>query len=318
MYGLAFHPDFERNRQCFLCYTLRGADGRPNLADGTRVSRFRVTPTDPPRVNASSEEILLSFLQGGHNGGDLQFGTDGMLYISTGDAAPRTRPTRSTRGRTSPTCSPPSCGSMWAIRTRARITPSPRTIPSSRSGAPAGSLGIRPPQPLADELRSPDRRAMRGGRRLGVVGNRPSRREGGQLRVVGDGGAPADQVGADRADADPPAAVSQRIIENHGGTIEVRSQPGEGATFTVLLPIEADAYAAYLEATREVPRRTPATPPPPPGARLPPPLPPPIRRPQSIPVDPAATREVAPHGRRKTSPGKALSPQRERGKLAPP
>src|SRR5262245_36112899 len=86
VYGLTFHPDFAKNRQCFVCYTLRGK--KPgNLADGSRVSRFTVTRTDPPRIDPASEEIVLSFLQGGHNGGDIHFGPDGMLFISTGDAA---------------------------------------------------------------------------------------------------------------------------------------------------------------------------------------------------------------------------------------
>ena len=83
LYGFAFHPDFKTNRQCFLCYVLKSGDPR-----GTRVSRFRVLPTDPLRIDLTTEEIMITWQGGGHNGGSLQFGPqDAMLYISTGDGA---------------------------------------------------------------------------------------------------------------------------------------------------------------------------------------------------------------------------------------
>jgi uncharacterized repeat protein (TIGR03806 family) len=80
LYGMAFDPQFAVNRYCYLAYVLQ-----PKLAEGSRVSRFRVTSVDPLVIDPASEELVITWRSGGHNGACLRFGPDGCLYISTGD-----------------------------------------------------------------------------------------------------------------------------------------------------------------------------------------------------------------------------------------
>jgi glucose/arabinose dehydrogenase len=65
----------------FLSYAYGGG-----VEDGTKLSRFKLTQQEPPVLDPKSETVLLTWRSGGHNGASLQFGPDGMLYISTGDS----------------------------------------------------------------------------------------------------------------------------------------------------------------------------------------------------------------------------------------
>jgi len=80
-YGIAFHPQWKENGHVFLCYAYGD-----KVADGTKLSRFKLTQQEPPVLDPKSETVLLTWRSGGHNGASLQFGPDGMLYISTGDS----------------------------------------------------------------------------------------------------------------------------------------------------------------------------------------------------------------------------------------
>lgn len=80
--GFTFHPGFATNRFVFVNHN----EGY-NRENGARVSRFTATSLEPLRLDPASERPIVSWLGGGHNGCTLVFGPDGMLYISTGDAA---------------------------------------------------------------------------------------------------------------------------------------------------------------------------------------------------------------------------------------
>lgn len=83
VYGLAFHPNFDKNGYFYVTYIR---DPSKEEARGTRVSRFQARG-NPPRADLSSEKIILEWPSGGHNGGCLRFGPDGLLYIATGDGS---------------------------------------------------------------------------------------------------------------------------------------------------------------------------------------------------------------------------------------
>ncbi len=80
-YGIAFHPKFAANKQVFVTYT-----NGDKLDDGSRLSRFTVAQERPLVIDPASEEVLLTWRSGGHNGAAVAFGNDGLLYLSTGDS----------------------------------------------------------------------------------------------------------------------------------------------------------------------------------------------------------------------------------------
>ena len=83
VYGLTFHPQYEDNGFLFV-FSNVSTDESQGL---NRITRYTVSRDPEAAVPCDSEsgQVIIEWKSQGHDGGDLVFGHDGMLYITSGD-----------------------------------------------------------------------------------------------------------------------------------------------------------------------------------------------------------------------------------------
>jgi len=162
--GMAFHPNFNLRDgnglplagfgKFYLFYSAPS----PNVASGTipvncrsTISEFSVSATDANIADASSERVVLSFdkPQSNHNGGQLRFGPDGLLYISVGDGGGQHDNQNGHTGG-SGTSSPGPAGVLGNAQDKTVLLGKILRIDPLGSNGPGGQYGIPAANPFVD------------------------------------------------------------------------------------------------------------------------------------------------------------------------
>ncbi|MCC6510865.1 MAG: PQQ-dependent sugar dehydrogenase [Pirellulaceae bacterium] len=152
VYSIAFDPDFRKNRFVYVCMIFSNKTGKP-LNDGSRISRFQVTESNPPTIDVSSELPIITWLSGGHNGCDLAFDNSGHLLFSTGDATAPSPPDGLQTGQDVSDL----LSSVLRIDVRGATAAKPYTIPEDN---PFQNAGNTRPEVWAFGFRNPWRIAI--------------------------------------------------------------------------------------------------------------------------------------------------------------
>ncbi len=87
--GIVVDPNFEQNGYVYVCYTTNDRPAIPERAD-SRIQRISRLKANGNVAIPGSERVLVDGLTSddtSHSGGGLEFGSDGMLYVATGDGA---------------------------------------------------------------------------------------------------------------------------------------------------------------------------------------------------------------------------------------
>ena len=81
IYGFCYHPKYLENGYLYLM-----ANGPvKETKKFNRIIRYTIDRAPPHKLDPATELVILEWESDGHNGGELAFGNDGMLYCPTGD-----------------------------------------------------------------------------------------------------------------------------------------------------------------------------------------------------------------------------------------
>lgn len=161
--GLAFHPGFSTPassgyRKFYVFYSapspnVRGNPTPPATAPApvncqTVISEFQIS-TNANIADVTSERILLTFdkPQMNHNGGQLEFGPDGLLYFSTGDGGGANDINVGHTGATNP----PTAGNLGNAQDKTSMMGKIHRIDPLGTNGPGGQYGIPNANPFVGD-----------------------------------------------------------------------------------------------------------------------------------------------------------------------
>ncbi|MFZ2277075.1 MAG: PQQ-dependent sugar dehydrogenase [Prosthecobacter sp.] len=160
--GIAFHPNFSQRDGLgqplpgFGKFYLFYSAPSPNAAGGSSpvncrstISEFSVSATDPNAADVSSERVVLAYdkPQSNHNGGQLRFGPEGLLYISVGDGGGQHDNQYGHTGG-SGTSSPGPSGVLGNAQDKTVLLGKILRIDPLGTNGPGGQYGIPPANPF--------------------------------------------------------------------------------------------------------------------------------------------------------------------------
>ena len=81
-YDLTFHPKFADNGYVYVGWNVKDAAANKHFS---RITRYTMERKPPYALDPASAKTVIEWESNGHNGAAVCFGTDGLMYVTSGD-----------------------------------------------------------------------------------------------------------------------------------------------------------------------------------------------------------------------------------------